>query len=63
MIWRVVWNLQGTDGPQQSAEFTSKDKAFKWADGLLAGGANAIIVTELIVGKTVRVDDNLFTIT
>jgi hypothetical protein len=28
-----------------------------WANGLLKGGANGIFVTELIIGKSVHVDN------
>lgn len=54
-LWRVVWNLAGTNGPKQSMEFTGEDNAMGWAEGLLKGGANGIVVTELIVGRTIQV--------
>jgi len=55
-IWRVEWDIDGGKGPHTSTEFGRGDKAMEWAEGLLKGGANGIIVTELIVGKTTRID-------
>lgn len=54
-LWRVTWTLATTD-ISQSTEFAQEEKAVKWAEGLLKGGANGIFVTELILGKTVRID-------
>ena len=56
-IWRVVWNLSGTKGPRQSLDFAEEKNAMSWADSLLIGGANGIFVTELIIGKSVHVDN------
>jgi len=53
-LWRVVWNLAGTTGPRQSQEFTQERNAVAWAKELLKGGANGILLTELIVGRTIR---------
>ena len=56
-IWRVVWNLRGTNGPRQTTEYAQEKNAMDWANGLLKGGANGIFVTELIMGKSVHVDN------
>lgn len=62
-LWRVVWNLKGTQGPRETMEFSQEDMAIGWAEGLLKGGANSITATELIVGRTIRFDSDktLFT--
>lgn len=61
ILWRVEWNLARQD-TRCSLEFTSEDKAMKWTDGLSKGGASEVVVTELIVGRTMRLDSdtNLF---
>lgn len=53
-IWRVLWNLAGTKGPQQSVEFSTEEKAIDWADGLLRGGANGVTAVELAVGRSIH---------
>ena len=56
-LWRVVWNLRGTNGPRQTTEYAQEKNAMDWANGMLKGGANGIFVTELIIGKSVHVDN------
>ena len=56
-IWRVVWNLKGTNGPRQSMDFAQEKNVMEWAQGLKKGGASGIFVTELIIGKSVHVDN------
>lgn len=51
-IWRVEWNIAG--GPRTSFELRSEEKALEWAEGLLEGGATGIVLTELIVGRTIH---------
>lgn len=51
-IWRVEWNIGR--GPRTSFELRSEEKAMEWAEGLLKGGATGIVLTELIVGRTIH---------
>jgi len=60
-IWRVTWML-ATTGICQSTVYDKEDNAVGWAEGLLKGGARDVVVTELIVGRTIHFnsDKNLF---
>jgi hypothetical protein len=53
-IWRVEWDIDGGKGPRTSLELGNEKKATEWAEGLLKAGGKGIVVTELIVGRTIR---------
>jgi hypothetical protein len=53
-FWRVEWDIDGGKGPRTSLEFGPEDKAMKWAEGLLKAGGKEIVVTEIIVGRTIH---------
>jgi len=54
-IWRIEWDIDGGKGPHTSLEFGQEEKAMSWAEGLLKAGGKGIVVTELIVGRTIKV--------
>ena len=56
-LWRVTWTLATTD-ISQSTEYGQEDKALEWAEGLLKAGARGVVVTELIVGRTLHLNSS-----
>lgn len=52
-FWRVEWDIDGGKGPHTYVEYGKEEKAIEWADGILKAGGKGIIVTELIVGRTI----------
>jgi hypothetical protein len=56
VIWRVAWKVDQYEGPPQTLDFSSEENAIGWAEGIQSAGGEGIVVTELIVGRTIRFD-------